>query len=66
MGMAMAIDRKDQAMCLSCGCGRPADQHGSPDNITLDALQRAADAAKISPDEAARNIQKGMEATKAQ
>ena len=40
-------------MCLSCGCGRPADQPGNPDNITIDALQRAAEAAGITRDEAA-------------
>ena len=66
MGMAMAIDRKEQAMCLSCGCGRPSDQHGSPDNITIEALERAADAAGISPDDAVRNIVAGMDATKDQ
>lgn len=49
-----------------CAFGHPRNQHGSPENITMDALRRAADAAGISPDEAARNIQEGMKATKAQ
>ena len=49
-------------MCLSCGCGKPSDQHGNPDNITMEDLQAAADAAGISADEAARNIQDGMKA----
>jgi hypothetical protein len=33
---------------------------GDANNITQDMLQRAADAAGISPAEAARNIQDGM------
>lgn len=49
-------------MCLSCGCGQPMESHGDPNNITMDTLQRAADAAGIAPEEAARNIQEGMAA----
>jgi hypothetical protein len=37
------------------------ESHGDPNNITLDTLQRAADAAGIGPTEAARNIQDGMQ-----
>lgn len=43
-------------MCLSCGCGAPNDDHGNPDHITMDELQRAAEAARISTQEAAQNI----------
>ena len=43
-------------MCLSCGCGRPEDAHGDPANITIDTLRRAAEAADITPEQAARNI----------
>lgn len=43
-------------MCLTCGCGRPNDDHGVEDNITLDDLQAAADAQKISLNEAAQNF----------
>jgi hypothetical protein len=48
-------------MCLSCGCGRPDDPMGDASNITMDTLQRAADAAGISPAEAAKNIQEGVQ-----
>jgi hypothetical protein len=34
---------------------------GDANNITMDTLQRAADAAGISPAEAARNIQDGVQ-----
>lgn len=43
-------------MCMSCGCGEPNEDHGNPDNITLDDLKRAAKAARIDPEQAADNI----------
>ncbi len=44
-------------MCLSCGCGEANERHGNPDNITLDDLRRAAQAAQVEPEKAAENIQ---------
>ena len=43
-------------MCMSCGCGKPNDDHGDQRNITQADLDRAAQAANISPDQAAQNI----------
>ena len=43
-------------MCLSCGCGEPNNDHGNPDNITLDDLRKAAKAANIDPEQAADNV----------
>ena len=43
-------------MCMSCGCGEPNEKHGNPDNITLDDLRRAAQAANIEVEQAADNI----------
>lgn len=43
-------------MCASCGCGTPNDQHGDPRNITLDQINQAAAAAKITPAQAAQNM----------
>ncbi len=43
-------------MCLSCGCGEPNDNHGDPRHITLEMLEAAAEAAEITPDDAAHNI----------
>jgi hypothetical protein len=41
---------------MSCGCGKPNDDHGDARHITLTDLDQAAQAATISRDEAARNI----------
>lgn len=43
-------------MCASCGCGAPNDDHGDSANITMVDVQRAAEAAKISPAQVANNI----------
>jgi len=43
-------------MCMTCGCGKPNDQHGDKASITYDQLQAAADAAHIDPESAADNL----------
>lgn len=43
-------------MCLSCGCGEPDADHGDSRHVTMDVLRKAAQAAEISPQEAADNI----------
>jgi hypothetical protein len=43
-------------MCASCGCGEPNDNHGNSANITLDDVKQAAQAAGVSPTQAADNI----------
>jgi hypothetical protein len=43
-------------MCLSCSCHRPVDTHQDDRHITLDDLKAAADAAGITPLQAAQNI----------
>ncbi|WP_433497555.1 hypothetical protein ACQP1K_21795 [Sphaerimonospora sp. CA-214678] len=48
-------------MCLSCGCGEPDDDHGNPANITRQDLRLAAEAAHISPEQAADNIHSAAE-----
>ncbi len=59
-------------MCLTCGCGEPNDDHGDPAcgepnddhgdpaHITYDDLKKAADAAEISVEEAAKNLQQTL------
>ena len=42
-------------MCLSCGCNAPSDSHQGG-HITVDVLEKAADAAGISAQQAAENI----------
>jgi hypothetical protein len=41
---------------MTCGCGKPNDQHGDEANITYDQLQAAAEAANIDPESAADNL----------
>ena len=41
---------------MSCGCGKPNDQHGDEANITYDQLERAATAAGIDLETASDNI----------
>ena len=43
-------------MCLSCGCGKPDDDHGDSRNITSSDLDRAAEAAGTSRDKIVQNI----------
>jgi hypothetical protein len=52
-------------MCLSCGCGEPNDDHGDRRHITQDQLEQAAQAAQISPQDAAQNILDGLQAADA-
>ena len=44
-------------MCLTCGCGEPDADHGDSRHITMNDLKTAAEAAEISVDEAATNLQ---------
>ena len=46
-------------MCLSCGCGKPDDDHGDSRNITMNDLKQAAEAAGTTPDKVVRNIING-------
>ncbi|MGH2677218.1 MAG: hypothetical protein ACRDHB_02505, partial [Actinomycetota bacterium] len=51
--------RRDEegGMCLTCGCGEPNDDHGDSRHIVMDELKAAAEAAEVSVDEAAGNLQ---------
>jgi hypothetical protein len=41
---------------MTCGCGKPNDDHGDPANIVYAQLQAAAQAADIDAEEAADNL----------
>jgi len=41
---------------MTCGCGKPNDDHGNSDNIIYDQLQAAAKAADIDAESAADNL----------
>lgn len=44
-------------MCMSCGCMQPNNDHGDQRNITMNDLEQSAQAANITPQQAANNIQ---------
>lgn len=48
-------------MCLSCGCGKPNDDHGDTRNITLDDLELAAQAAGSTREQVVQNITRGVQ-----
>jgi len=47
-------------MCLTCGCMEPNEDHGDSAHITYDDLKKAADAAEITVEDAAQNIQETL------
>ena len=46
-------------MCISCGCGKANDAHGDERNITVDTLQRAADASNLTLGQVITNMGTG-------
>ncbi|HJP65580.1 MAG TPA: hypothetical protein VKA30_04670 [Actinomycetota bacterium] len=48
-------------MCLTCGCGEPNADHGDPAHITYDDFKKAAEAADVSVEEAANNLQQTLQ-----
>jgi hypothetical protein len=53
---SVAGQREGSEMCMSCGCGETQKDHGNSDNITEQDLEKAAQAAGVSKQEAAENI----------
>jgi hypothetical protein len=51
----------ENAVCISCGCGNPNDDHGDPRNITMDDLNQAAQAAGTTRDRVLQNIMSGSQ-----
>jgi len=49
-------------MCASCGCGTPQDDHGDTANITSADIDRAAEAAGITPTEVVDNLRQATSA----
>jgi len=50
---------RERIMCLSCGCGKPNDDHGDARNITMQDLDQAAVAAGTTRDRVLQNIMQG-------
>lgn len=51
-------------MCLTCGCMKPHDDHGKPDYLTIDELEKSAKLDNMSLDEAVANLVKTVEVAK--
>lgn len=43
-------------MCLTCGCLPPHDDHGNPDYLTIEDLEKSARADNMSLDVAVSNL----------
>jgi hypothetical protein len=48
-------------MCLTCGCMKPHDQHGNPDYLIIDDLEKSAAADKMSLKDAVANLVKTVD-----
>lgn len=48
-------------MCYNCGCERPDDQMGSPDNITNETFKKAAAAMGMTVQESMENTKRLIE-----
>jgi hypothetical protein len=59
--MIETTNERGGAMCLTCGCGEPHNDHGDPAHITFEKFKEAADAAEISVEEAAQNLKETLE-----
>ncbi|MFL5662237.1 MAG: hypothetical protein ACJ8BW_12935 [Ktedonobacteraceae bacterium] len=50
-------------MCISCGCGKPNDDHGDARNITMQDVDQAAEAAGTTRAKVLENIMQGSQQT---
>src|SRR5258708_12639479 len=54
---------RDATMCISCGCGKPNDDHGDARNITMQDVDQAAEAAGRTRAKVLQNIMQGSQQT---
>lgn len=43
-------------MCLTCGCMLPHEDHGKPDYLTIEGLEKSAKLDDLGLDEAVKNL----------
>jgi hypothetical protein len=53
-------------MCLTCGCMRPHDDMGTPDNRIIEDLEKSAAASNVTLDQSVQNRIKTVEVAKAE
>lgn len=51
-------------MCLTCGCLLPHEDHGKPDYLLIDELEKSAKIDGFSLDEAVKNLVATVEVAK--
>jgi hypothetical protein len=61
--MSMYTIERDAIMCISCGCGKPNDDHGDARNITMQDVDQAAEAAGTTRAKVLQNILQGSQQT---
>jgi len=55
---------KEDTMCLTCGCMKPHDEHGSEDHLTIEDLEKSAAVDSMGLDEALANLVKTVDVAK--
>lgn len=55
------VKGEKSSMCMSCGCGQINDNHGDSRHLTMMQIEQAAKAAGTTPEQVAKNIQKGVD-----
>lgn len=43
-------------MCYNCGCKKPNDAHGKPENIVNETIKKAAEAMEMSFEDSIKNM----------
>ena len=61
--LSMPTVERDVFMCISCGCGKPNDDHGDARNITMKNVDQAAEAAGTTRAKVLQNIMQGSQQT---
>lgn len=51
-------------MCLTCGCKLPHEDHGKPDYLTIEELEKSAQLDNLSLDDAVKNLVETVEVAK--
>jgi hypothetical protein len=51
-------------VCLTCGCLLPHEDHGNPDYLTIEGLEKSAKLDNLSLDEAVQTLIKTVDVAK--
>jgi hypothetical protein len=59
-----ALEGGESSMCLTCGCLLPHEDHGNPEYLTIEGLERSAVLDGYDLDTALQNLIKTVEVAK--